>query len=91
MDIGVAIMVLATAGVGTAIHILVRRTDKGRIEAAAHEQGWRQVQIAWAPFAAGWGGKKGTRHYRVTYRDEDGRERERVCKTSMRGGVHWVD
>lgn len=84
------IVAIAVAALGLGIRYRIHRVEKSRILAAAEEQGWRQVEVAWRAFPPDRTGRKGERWYRVSYRDGDGRRQERFCKTSLRRGeVQW--
>ena len=87
MALAIPLFVILIVGIQVLLHV----GDKGRIENAARGKGWRDVNVTWAPFAPGWFFEKNERHYLVTYRDEQGRSRERYCKTSLLTGVFWRD
>ena len=81
-----AVMALVL-GLRYGLHVM----DKGRITEAARAKGWQDVTVQWAPFAPGWLFEKGERHYRVSYRDGEGRHCLRHCKTGLLTGVFWRD
>lgn len=84
----VVITVVSVAlGVRVSLHFLDRR----RITRAARAKGWRDISVRWSPFAPGWFGEQGERHYRVRYADALGRRHDRYCKTSVMTGVFWRD
>lgn len=86
MEFVIALVVIAVVIV---IRVGLYFIDKDRIEAAAQQKGWRNVEVKWAPFAPGWFFEKGERHYRVTYLDEQGVSQRVYCKTSLFTGVFW--
>ena len=83
--------VIIAISVLVAIRICLHFVDKSRIDRASKDNGWRDINIKWSPFAPGWFFEKGERHYRVAFTDEQGQQRERTCKTSIFTGVFWRD
>jgi len=73
------------------IRVALYFVDKDRILSAALQKGWSDVVVSWNPFAPGWFFEKGERQYLVTYRDENGTQRRRNCKTGVFTGVFWRD
>lgn len=65
--------------VGGAFALCFWNDARGIAELAA-ERGWRELRIAWAPFAGFWTGNRHERKYWLRYRDEDGRDARRLCK-----------
>ncbi|NNJ27788.1 hypothetical protein [Alienimonas chondri] len=65
--------------------------DQSRITQTVEEAGGTVQDISWEPFARGWWGEKGERHYQVWYRTAEGRVTGRRCNTSMLTGVYWAD
>jgi hypothetical protein len=74
---------------GIAIRFACHFWDKSRIRSTIEAAGGTVYEIKWRPFARGWFGEKGERHYEVRYRTVDGRTLTTTCKTSLFTGVYW--
>lgn len=72
------------------IRLFMDSFDRDRIRNEVGNMGGRVIDIAWNPFARGWFGEKGERHYNVSYRTRNGRTINTACKTSMWTGVYWT-
>jgi hypothetical protein len=86
MEIVVLVFIAAVV-----IRIILHFVDKDRIKSAAIQNGWQDVVVSWCPFAPGWFFGKDERNYLVTYRDENGNQRQRYCKTTLLTGIFWRD
>lgn len=75
--------------VAFAFRIMLHYIDKSRIMSVAQEKGWHNVTVSWSPFAPGWLFEKKERHYKVRYKDDNGTNYMKYCKTSMFTGVYW--
>jgi hypothetical protein len=73
------------------VRLLAGSLDRDRIRGHLEERGWRVVEVRWSPFGHGWFGDHSNRIYRVRYRDEEDREHEAHCKTSLFGGVYLTE
>ena len=73
------------------VQVILILLDKDRITVAAEKHGWEILGIVWRPFAPGWIGERNERQYEVTFIDENGTQKKRICKTSLFTGVYWRD
>lgn len=73
------------------IRVVLHFVDKSRIQRELESRGGRVLSIKWNPFARGWFGEKGERHYEVSFRDRSGNNVSTTCKTSVLTGVYWAE
>ena len=73
------------------IQVVAIHLDKERIADAVDKNKWNILGIVWKPFAPGWIGERNERQYEVTFIDENGVQKKRICKTSLFTGVYWRD
>ena len=88
MDSSFFLVVIAAA---LGIRVLVHFIDKSRIQREVEARGGQVLSIKWNPFARGWFGEKGERHYDVTFRDRSGNNISTTCKTSVLTGLYWAE
>ena len=79
--------ILAAVGIRVALHFV----DKSRIRRELESRGGRVLSIKWNPFARGWFGEKGERHYDIMFRDRSGNDVSTTCKTSLLTGIYWAE
>lgn len=85
MDLSFFLMIISAA---LGIRVLLHFVDKSRIQRELESCGGQILSIKWNPFARGWFGEKGERHYDVTFRDRSGNNISTTCKTSILTGVY---
>ena len=73
------------------IRVALHFVDKSRIQRELESRGAQVTSIRWNPFAHGWFGEKGERHYDVAFRDRAGTTISTTCKTSLLTGVYWAE
>jgi hypothetical protein len=84
-------LIMLAIGAALAIRIVLHFVDKSRIQRELESRGAQVNSIRWNPFARGWFGEKGERHYDVTFRDSGGTTISTTCKTSVLTGVYWAE
>lgn len=80
-------LILVAVGIRLMMHFI----DKARIRKEVESRGAQTLSISWNPFAKGWFGERGERHYDVAFRDRSGQTISTTCKTSLFTGVYWAD
>lgn len=78
------------------LYLLLQRVvtqwlDRRRIVDSLSADGSRLEDLDLALFGPGWFGAQGGRTYTVRFRDRDGREHLRSCRTSLFAGVYFTD
>ena len=86
-EISVIAIVLVVIALRVGAHFL----DLSRIRDAAQQHGWRNVDVRWSPFSAGWITEPRQRFYEVSFKDRNGAPGYKTCKTSLLGGISWID
>ena len=90
MDI-TAVFYFGAILVAILIRVGLYYADKNAISTAVAGQGWKLLDIEWAPFSPGALFERHERSYKVTYLDSEGKTNLKYCKTSIFTGVYWRD
>jgi hypothetical protein len=83
----ILIGLVAAIGVRVILHVV----DKGRVHRELQARGAQVLSIKWNPFARGWFGEKGERHYDIVFKDRAGSTISTTCKTSLLTGIYWAE
>jgi len=88
MDVSLLALAIMTV---LAIRVVLHFVDKSRIQRELESRGAQVNSIRWNPFARGWFGERGERHYDVVFTDSGGMTISTTCKTSLLTGVYWSE
>jgi len=66
-------------------------SDRYRLRDEIESKGGQVAKIQWKLFGPDGDWDISNRFYRVTYVDSQGKQVERYCKTSYKGGTYWRD